>query len=315
MKITLTNNYYQGLAVNKNSQNKKNIQNNRTVTNSVTFGGPQLTRRAASGSSTRPTKALARTAQRAVRLFNVERKNSVSKDKIVNINGIVYKNPEYYQGTKIIKSCVLAIRTFKNQTDGRTAETYANPEYDQNGNIISCESVTTKYNGRDDRRTAKTYEKPNFAANGQLTGCAKLTYGYQGRGDGMTSKSYLNFKFTSNDSDRAIYKSKILEYKGFEPNMTKQILVDPIYDKNGNLMGCKSLTYKYQGREDNLVSYELQAPVYDNSGKLISFQTQSSYYQGRNDKMAAKVIDNQGNEGLTRTIMYENGEVKTEKLI
>ena len=187
MKITLTNNYYQGLAVNKNSQNKKNIQNNRTVTNSVTFGGPQLTRRAASGSSTRPTKALAQTAQRAVRLFNVERKNSVSKDKIVNINGIVYKNPEYYQGTKIIKSCVLAIRTFKNQTDGRTAETYANPEYDQNGNIISCESVTTKYNGRDDRRTAKTYEKPNFAANGQLTGCAKLTYEYQGRGDGRTA--------------------------------------------------------------------------------------------------------------------------------
>ena len=618
MKITLTNNYYQGLAVNKNSQNKKNIQNNRTVTNSVAFGGPQLTRRAASNSAARATQALARTTQRAVRLFNVERKNSVSKDKIVNINGIVYKNPEYYQGTKIIKSCVLAIRTFKNQTDGRTAETYANPEYDQNGNIISCESVTTKYNGRDDRRTAKTYEKPNFAANGQLTGCAKLTYGYQGRGDGMTSKSYLNFKFTSNDSDRAIYKSKILEYKGFEPNMTKQILVDPTYDKNGNLIGCdrltyeyqeqggkqpsklyinpkfhegtkkikfcetaifeyvpqadeptaeiyekpnfaangqltgcakltygyqgrgdgmtsksylnfkftsndsdraiykskileykgfepnmtkqilvdptydqngniiscesvitkyngrddgrtaktyekpnfaangkltgcakltyeykgrddkktkeyiekpkydengkivscrikeitydegrpdklqlesyqwptyggnrkltecgqvtyrfykgqedkvksetytgyvkfdkkgyvaeclqvntryyedrgdrrtaktyenpkydengnligcKSLTYEYQGREDNLVSYELQAPVYDNSRSLISFQTQSSYYQGRNDKMAAKVIDNQGNEGTTRTIIYENGEVKTEKLI
>ncbi len=47
MKITLTNNYYQGLAVNKNNQNKKNIQNNRTVTNSVAFGGPELPRKIA----------------------------------------------------------------------------------------------------------------------------------------------------------------------------------------------------------------------------------------------------------------------------
>ena len=163
MKITLTNNYYQGLAVNKNNQNKKNIQTNKTVTNSVAFGGPELPRKIANApAAARATQTLAQTAQRAVRLFNVERKNFVSKDKIVNINGIVYKNPEYYQGTKIIKSCVLAIRTFKNQTDGRTAETYANPEYDQNGNIISCESVITKYNGRDDKVKKETFVDYRF---------------------------------------------------------------------------------------------------------------------------------------------------------
>ena len=147
MKIILTNNYYQGLAVNKNSQNKKNIYANKTVANSVSFGGPQLTRGAASDSAARATQALAQIAQRAVRLFNVERQNSDSKDKVVNINGVVYMNPEYYENGNI-KSCESLTTEYDGRPDKVTKRIFEKPEYDENGNIRSYESVTKEYNGQ-----------------------------------------------------------------------------------------------------------------------------------------------------------------------
>ena len=156
MKITLTNNYYQGLAVNKNNQNKKNIQNNRTVTNSVAFGGPQLTRRAASGSSTRPTKALARTTQH-LKVFLLKMFN---KDASITVNGITYTNPKFYKGTNIIKSCECATRGCLDQEGG--LRTYINPEYEENGNIKSCESLTKEYNGRGDKVKKETFVDYRF---------------------------------------------------------------------------------------------------------------------------------------------------------
>ena len=161
MKITLTNNYYQGLAVNKNNQNKKNIQTNKTVTNSVAFGGPELPRKIANApAAARATQTLAQTAQRAVRLLNVEQHHSASKDKVVTINGITYTNPEYYTGTNIVKSCECATRGCLDQEGG--LRTYIKPEYYENGKIKSCEKLTAEYVGRDDKVTKETFVDYRF---------------------------------------------------------------------------------------------------------------------------------------------------------
>ena len=213
MKITLTNNYYQGLAVNKNNQNKKNIQNNRTVTNSVAFSGPQLTRRAASGSSTRPTKALARTTQH-LKVFLLKMFN---KDASITVNGITYTNPKFYKGTNIIKSCECATRGCLDQEGLRT---YINPEYDENGNIKSCESATKEYNGRDDKLTKEISVNPKVDINGNIKSCDSLTKEYDSKEspDKLKSKSYVN----------------------------------PEFDGNGKLIRCDSLTTEYNGRDDKV---------------------------------------------------------------
>lgn len=69
-----------------------------------------------------------------------------NKDASITVNGITYTNPKFYKGTNIIKSCECATRGCLDQEGLRT---YINPEYDENGNIKSCESATKEYNGRD----------------------------------------------------------------------------------------------------------------------------------------------------------------------
>ena len=182
---------------------------------------------------------------------------------------------------------------------------------------MSCRIKEITYDeGRPDKLQLESYQWPTYDGNRKLKECGQVTYRfYKGQEDKVKSETYTGYvKFDNKGYVAECLQVNTRYYEDRGDGRTRKETTNPKYNK-GKLTSCDSMRYEYQGREDNLVSYELQAPVYNDSGKLISFQTQSSYYQGRNDKMAAKVIDNQGNEGLTRTIMYENGEVKTEKLI